>query len=85
MVYSTLSVEKHMRKRIREVRDIQTQIYKNRVDRGQYLSDIPLRDLCMEERISVAKDTQDILYKTGLELRKVIRQKKLVWRFVDKL
>jgi hypothetical protein len=73
-----------MRKDTRQIRDLQTQLFRYRVSRGQYLSDVPFSDLCLEERIAIAEDTRTMIYNTGLELRLVVRKRKWVWRFLDK-
>ena len=74
-----------MRSDTRQIRDMQTQLYLYRVERGRYLKDVPLKDLCLEERIDIANDTRNMIFSTGLTLRLVVRQKKKVWRFLDKL
>ncbi len=73
-----------MRRDTRLVRDMQTQLFKYRVARGWYLSDIPLDELCIEERINIAEDTTSLLFETNLVLKLVERNRKLVWRFLDK-
>lgn len=72
-----------MRREIRQIRDMQTQLYQYRVKRGRYLSDVPFLDLSYEERTDIVKDTRSMLFDTGLVLRLVVRKRRKVWRFVD--
>ena len=74
-----------MRRDTRQIRDLQQQLYHYRVSRGRYLSDISFLDLCLEERIEIADDTRNMIFSTGLTLRLVVRKKRKVWRFLDKL
>lgn len=67
-----------------KVQDVKLALYRLRMSRGRYLSDVPLCDLCKEEQFSLAEDAERLLFSTGIELRRVKRGHRKVWRFMNK-
>lgn len=67
-----------------KLKDIQECLYRYRLERGRYLSDVPYRNLCKEEVTDLTKDAEALLLHTGFALRLVIRDDKYVWRFTDR-
>jgi hypothetical protein len=70
---------------VTKLQDIQVSLYRFRVARGRYLSDIPYEDLCREEITALGHEAEHILFSTRFELRLVRRRGKKVWRFLDRL
>ena len=62
---------------------LQYALFEYRKQLGWYLADIPFRSLTLEERQDIAADARHLQRKTNLTLRRMWRDKKQVWRFVD--
>lgn len=67
-----------------KVQDIKLALYRLRVSKGRYLSDVSLCDLCKEEQSALAQDAEHLLLRTGMVLRLVKRGHRMVWRFTNK-
>lgn len=65
------------------IQDIQVSLYRMRVAKGELLKDVALEDLAPEYRAELAKDAS-LIHQTQMTLRRVRRQGKRVWRFIDK-
>ena len=68
-----------------KLQDAQVALYRYRLARGRYLSDVPYEELCREEIAELMQDAAQIVRHTGFELRLMIRKHRYVWRFVDKV
>lgn len=69
---------------VTKLKDVQVSLFRLRVERGIYLSDVTYDDLCREEHMELMKQARLIVLKTELELRRVQRHRKKVWRFMNK-
>lgn len=67
-----------------KIRDIEQSLFRLRVTRGQYLSDIPYESLASEVRQDLLREATMIHNHTHLELRLVVRKGRYVWRFLDR-
>lgn len=62
---------------------LQYALFEYRKQLGWYLVDVPFHSLTIEARQDIDADVRCLLTKTNLTLRRVWRNKKQVWRFVD--
>lgn len=63
--------------------DIKHAIFHLRKSQGKYLSDVTYEDLSQEAMDDLLQDAE-LLLKSGVELRRVVRKGKYVWRFMNK-
>ena len=76
-VIKDMEIEHHLN-------DIKYALYQLRVARGQLLKDVPYNELSHEAKAELVASAHHLHYSTGLELRKVVRRRRYVWRFVDR-
>lgn len=69
---------------VTKLQDIQVTIYHFRVSQGRYLTDIRYEELCREAIAEMGRDAEAILLATKLDLRRVRRKGRKVWRFLDR-
>lgn len=72
-----------MRKKT-ELHHIQVSLFRLRVSKGRYPTDIAYEDLCREEIADLMADAVNIYENTQLDLRRVKREGKTVWRFINR-
>lgn len=58
-------------------------LYHLRIQNGRYLRDIPLDNLSDIEQDDLKRCARVLVTKTRLEVRRVKRGRRRVWRFVD--
>lgn len=63
--------------------DIKHAIFNLRKSQGRYLSDMTYEDLCQEE-MDELEEVALLLIGSDMELRKVQRKKRYVWRFMNR-
>lgn len=69
---------------IHQLKHIQRCLYELRVSQGKYLKDVAYDELRKEEIAELMKEAEHLHFKTELVLRKVRRNKKWVWRFMNR-
>lgn len=67
-----------------KIHDVQVSLFKMGQERGRYLKDVQYSELCQEEVQRLGHDAEAIVLRTQLELRLVLRQKRKVWRFMNR-
>ena len=55
-----------------------------RVSQGTYLKDVAYEELCAEARADIGHEARHLCTRTNLELRRVKRRGRKVWRFIDR-
>lgn len=63
--------------------DIKLALYELRRSKGRYLSDTSYQDLRQEEHDDL-EECALLLIRSDMELRRVVRERRRVWRFMNK-
>lgn len=68
---------------IHKLQDLRIGLYRQRVSRRRYLSDIPYESLCSEERERIALDARRLKPPKSLDLRLVMVDGVLEWHHFE--